>query len=326
MNLSTKPIVQINASSLKHSPCLRKYYLTVVEGYRHTSTTDSIEFGTAFHRFAQAFILSGGDKAVAMQTSHKYWFDIEASGRMIRAKGENLNIHYLTTVCLAWCEAEGSRLLNSGKLILDPTNNNTPLVELQFRIPFLSLDNADFVLAGTIDLPTRLADGVMCIEDYKTTGTWNVEEKLAEYGTSSQLLFYTNAIKLLAAMGGENNMWAQFHEVNARINGVFLRATKNQVEFQSSSIIKFTDLQYRTMNDMLSRLCHDLDASIGFNQLPPPQGIVNAFCVQGNYGAKGLCPFAGGCKWDDEERQRLSWEAARLVRIPYNPLDYSIPY
>lgn len=156
--------IYVNASALKKTYCDQAYHFTCVDGLVPTDRVEPLNFGIATHKFAQ--LLAGKDFAKEFGPALKAAKEIYTGP----------NIETLVETCKQLCTLP----------VQKPFEN---LVEFFFEAPYKKTENYNLVLCGTVD-QISFVNGRIKIYDYKTSRAYNKEETVANYGISTQMIFY----------------------------------------------------------------------------------------------------------------------------------------
>lgn len=305
----SKLILRIDASALKESSCLRRFYWNVVDGYRTSINTNDIEFGSAFHEFVKVLKENPDRYDLATQAAkERYSVPMETKG----GKGY-MTMTYLVETCMRfwqqWVEKDNY------KTIVGP--DGKPLVELKFSYPYYADDQVEVLLCGTIDDICE-RNGSYAIRDYKTTSVGKRDQYLAGYELSAQLLFYRLILSYYAKTYPES-LFAKLHRENAAcfIDAIFLQGASKPPEFARSPIFNFPQAQLDEFEQLVNKRILDLVTYVKAQQLPMREGMINGAC-QTVYGA---CKFFGACVQKDEiGRQHIL--NRYFIQREYNPLKF----
>lgn len=255
--MNNKKVLLFNASALKETVCAKRFFNTVLEGYKENITYNDTHYGSCFHKFVSELTLSEGNFAIAVKSAWKMW-DEKKDKLTVRNKKDHLDKVHLTNTCNKYFSEEWEKDKNSYEVYCDSCNealtNPTinPLVEMKFHIPYYSDDNIDVILTGTLDRLVKIKNGAPCIRDYKTTSTWDKYKYLDNYALSPQLRFYFLLLKLQAGLYPES-IFAQMYNggrCGTAIDGVFLSSTK-ETEFKSSEVYFFPEEDIKTFELMI---------------------------------------------------------------------------
>lgn len=298
----TKPIYYLRASSLKHSDCDLRFYLTAAKGYQTKGTNADIEFGSAFHLCAKITEETGGNIGKGVQAAVKYFRDTP----MAKTK-KYLTTDYLGLVCTSWYNdmylTDTMRTLKHGEV---------PITEVKFALPFLETDWCHIMLSGTIDsICVHRQSDLICVRDYKTTAAWNIQEKLGEYELDGQMYFYTMVLRKFIEMSYETSVFHKYKgkDIGTFIDGIFLRA-ENKVEFKRSEVFIFKKERLEAFEVQVMSAAERLAKAIVFDTAPRT-GILNGTCRR--------CDYSDVCKAPDEIAAEYVLKNNFKIK-EYNPL------
>jgi hypothetical protein len=338
--MSDKLEIDIDATSLSNSACMRKFYLTVigsiedgkiVGGYRTLMDATAV-YGIAVHKFIDMMYKSG-DFIVARDAANKA-FNMKKAPAADKYKHLEDFKHCLAVCYNTWEEYVKKEA--TFDLLTIPTkcwacggDNMTcticlgegaidgPSTELTFRIKFYEDEHVIIYLCGTIDSIGKFKNGIFAIRDWKTTSNWKWEEYLANYKMSRQLRVYTLAMKLMARQFPDSTLGkigaTQF---GAFIDGVFLKSKVNEIEFHRSEVFRFDDDDLNMFEVMLSRFCYNLSNEIQCNKIGTKEGILNGSCTA----FFNHCQFWPVCS-NNETVGKVLLER-NFTRKIYNPLKF----
>lgn len=287
-----KYIVMLNASTNRHTTCLRKHYLTNLCGFKKFVEFRDLNFGIAFHIFAKRLpeVTSLSNIAVAINPAISYFKETPS---LDKSNKTFLTPEYLMEVCLAYYKEVYTK--DNFQILRDKDNN--PLVEQTFAIKICESETAIYLLCGTIDKIGKVGtNGAYVIRDYKTTGNYKSEDFFTKYLLSHQLLTYLYAIKELGMLY-PNGLLGEISktQVGVQIESIHVPSSV-KINFDKSPVM-FYDLdrliEYRRV---LEELILVIDMHLKAEKLPIRQGLFNGEC-QGNYGS--LCMFYSACNAPD---------------------------
>lgn len=310
----TKQTIRIDASSLKHSYCLRHFYLDVVEGFTWHQSNNDMEFGNAFHTFKNTLALTN-NLGAALLAAREYY----SRPMTIKSNKKYLTLNYLLTVCQDY-ESYWSDRNEFETLVCE----GRPLSELRFSIPYYSDDFVEIKLCGTIDDLCKHKRGCYAIRDFKTTSSGDIDEYFAGYELSTQLMVYYLAVQFYAKMY-PNSIWSEVVKTKFAcfIDGIFLRGKDKPVEFKRSDMIFFSDERVEEFNAMLTEKCKQLAAFVASikdpNDLPKREGLLNGSCHM----TFGPCKYFKVCAAPDEIAGRFILNN-NFARREYNPLTHGL--
>lgn len=305
----------IDPSALKESSCLRRLYLTVVEGYSSKVQTNDVEFGSAFHKF-KAYLRIHGINSFA--EAHNAAIEYYKVTPMYKKKDKE----YLTEAFLSnLCREYYVKYLKDDFEIVRIGNES--LVELPFCFPYYSDDKMDILLCGTIDEIGKIKKGLYCISDLKTTHAWDIESYFRGYKLSPQLIFYVWALRKYYSLYREKfPKDFDIESVGVFIDGVFLRGKNSPVELVRSEveiiklnkIIEFEVLLSEKINELIKWFSIFKVTTPNF---PLREGMLNGSC-QTIYGP---CKFFNVCASPDNEVAQILLQN-NYKQKHYNPLKF----
>lgn len=308
-----KTTIRINASSLKNSQCLRHWYWQVIEGYKVPIHSANIIYGVAVHSFIDKMFKTDGDIRASR--------DAALASFRIPKHDNRKSMHlsderHLITVCMdvwdRWVLRD-----DSFDVIKLPTG--LPATEVTFSIPFYEDELVEVLLEGTIDKVGKIKGGCYAIGDYKTTSSYQKDTYLSAYQISSQLRFYTLAVKMMARLAPESVL-GQIGATNIGcfIDGIFLNPSPAKVEYQRSDVFQFSESDMFEFEFMLNKKVANLVAFAQERMLPMREGLMNGACE----GKWGLCDFINVCKQSNPQVAELMlWRDFK--KVEYNPLNHN---
>jgi hypothetical protein len=316
-----KRIIRIDASSLKESACMYRWWLVVMQGYKEPLPYNDTNYGTAGHAFIQHMYLTKGNFMEALKTAKvQLGKPVE-----IRPKKDYLTeIHFTKTCFDFWQE-----FLSKDDFEILTDEAGVPLVELKFDEPYWSDENFEIRLTGTIDKLGKFKNGCYAIGDYKFTSSWNEKEYFTQYELSLQLMFYLFMLHLKGAKNPDSALGKIIqYPVGAFIDAIFLKSNKETV-FKRSEVW-FTDkkqLQMRLneMKALLDRFIYGVTARLSTSTPFERTGLLNGACANayGTTSQQGaLCRFFRHCAAPDEIAAQHVLKNTFKQR-EYNPLKFN---
>jgi hypothetical protein len=302
-----KPTILIDASALKRSHCGRKLHYTVVEGYRKAINSVDIEYGTAFHKFAEQLEHDPENIAKALKHAKDH---LTNTPYVESPRKKHYNTQHLMATCLGFQEWRTS---DSLQVLKDKAG--VPLVECKFAYPYRSTPEVDILLSGTIDFIGQMKQGVYCIQDYKTTSSYDPKEYFSGYRNDPQLMMYYLQIKRLAH-DYPDSVFADMiaKGVGCFIMGVFISSSK-PTEYIRSELMMFKPDEIEEFEFMLASTV-DLFLE-WYPKLPPREGRINGTCV-----AKyGKCEYFDVCAAPDSRAGEFILNR-NFIKKQYNPLTF----
>lgn len=252
-------------------------------------------FGTAFHKFAELYA-STKDLHAALSAAVTYFKSAEDV--TIKKNKEFLDFGRLINVCNHWQSYHDSDSFVIAKA------KDKPLTEVQFAIPFLKVDDIEFLLCGTIDKIGQFRNGCFAFGDYKTSSAWNQDEYFSGYQLDVQPLVYKWALRWHAQQQ-PNSIWSDIAskgKVGFFIEGIFLTKAKIFPEIERSPVMFISDDELDEWESVtkgrLTEFAHYIAASL----LPPREGRTNGTCKF----MYGPCKYFGPCASPDEQAFKQS--------------------
>jgi len=155
-----------------------------------------------------------------------------------------------------------------------------------------------FLLQGTIDGIGFIKGGCNAIADWKTTGSYDVEEYLEDYRLSPQMLTYFYILWWYLKYYPESTLSGLLKDkaIAVFIYGAFLSAGKI-VTFERSKLLWFGKEDVELFEKKLKELVETTKFILNYNKdfpgtLPAPDGMINGACVSPT-GFK--CKFFNAC-------------------------------
>lgn len=309
-----KPIIKIDASSLRNSGCFKRLYYTVVDGYRPKKGFGiSAHWGTSFHKFCETYVRTKGEFLPSMLEAQKT-FRSKIDEIAVDKAHAHLTLEYLTITCQAYADK-----MQKDEHVIE-WKDTTPLVELKFAIPFLATDHAEFLLCGTIDKIGKFKNGCYAVGDYKTTASWNQEEYFEQYRLDPQLLTYVWVLKWFAKEYPDSIYGTidSLPRIGAFIDGVFCGKAKHTPDFVRSPVMFFTPEQLMEYEMLLRSMCIGISQHIASGTLPTRSGMVNGSCKT----TYGKCPFFYVCGAPDSTAAEHVLQH-QFNQKPYDPLNFN---
>ena len=355
--MTTKLNINLDATALGHSSCIRDLYWTVVGdlddngqsagGYKEKETGPELTYGVAVHKFIDVAYKTKGNLTLARLKAlelfnndtvrdhpKKPWLRDQ---RHLSTVCTNLWTEYvmeeqafdlLELVLPCWC-CRGSGLSNTQEVCTICKGEKQflqPATEVTFSIKYYEDEYIIVNLCGTIDKIGKFRNGCYAIGDWKTSGTWDNEGYFQQYELSRQLRMYSLAIRLMGAMH-PNSVLGQLGQTNLGcfIDAVFLNKDPNATKFIRSEVytIKAPDLDafQLTLDDKI----RDISRAVKTGYLPK-EGILNGSCIKWqNVSEKNFvkCAFWDCCRTNDQVATALLKRNFRQVN--FNPLNYNEP-
>lgn len=302
--------IRFNASAAKESACLRRTWLTVIEGYKEPVPNNDVVFGSALHAYIKTMHLSGGNFALATKDALEVW----GRPKKIKAKKEYMeNSNYLVLTCQnVWAKLQ----LGDFKTLTDA--EGVPLVEKQFSIPYYTDELCEVTLEGTIDDLCKHTHGAYAVRDYKSTSVWDKEGYLLGYEMSPQLMFYVMAVEYYGEKYPDSIFGKMLKAgVYSFVTGIFLAGKDKEVQVENSNVIRFTEDKFKEFKQMLYRTVLQLRQHVESKTIPIREGMFNGACQT----VYGPCKFFSVCNAKDE-LIRKDILSRYFKQTEYNPLDH----
>lgn len=291
---SGKYILHVDASLYKVSACSRKVWYTLFRGLRKQGKSHIMDFGTAFHKFAQAHY-AGIPLEAAMKIATDYFSTVPVPDGDWRHLGSLVNV-----IMQYHKQYAGSDLLRA---------KDSASLEAKFAYPFYQTDKCEVLLCGTIDMIGSYA-GRSVIVDHKTTSITGVETYLNSYQLSPQLMMYKFIYEKLFGVD---------RDIGCLINGVFLGRTGKNT-FQRSEIFDFTPSQMHNFeHHLLDTIMKIVSAFESLEEgLEDVAFLQNFTCCDEKY---GQCQFTPLCQTDSPDDREMVI-ANSFTTTEYNPLRF----
>lgn len=306
----SKLILRIDASALKESSCLRRFYWNCVSGYRSRLNTNDVEFGSAFHEFVK--VMKENPDRYDMAT--KAAIDRYSVPMTMKAQKAYMTNTYLTQVCMSfWQKWVEQDLFETVK-----DESGKPIVEAKFSYPYYADNDVEVLLCGTIDDICKHRHGTYAIRDYKTTSSGKKDEYLAGYNLSPQLLFYRLVLGYYARTYPDS-LFAKLaqQDVACFIDAIFLQGAAKPAEFKRSEVFVFKKAQLDEFETLVQSRILDLVKWVKANVLPSREGMLNGACQT----VYGPCKYFAACiQSDDVGRQHVLNKY--FIQQEYNPLKF----
>ena len=229
----SKPILRIDASSLKDSDCPRNFHLSNVLGYTEQTPSHKTEYGSALH-LAAASLYRGDTPEVCLNKAIEYFMaspcdpgtDYRSAGHLMETTKDYLAYY-----------APKNETFKPLRLSAEHV-----AVELPFKIPFMSFPEVDVILCGVMDAIGHWGN-TFCFKDIKTTGL-SPNYFFDKWHTDIQMVLYSWTLKQLSMSEGYPP---------ALIDAVFLSKTKPAL-FQRQLIDLQPDRVEETMDWVRERV------------------------------------------------------------------------
>lgn len=316
-NMSDKLTINIDATALGTSACLRHFYGTTVgsvkdnvsEGGFKTTMSAAAIYGIAIHKFIDTMYRTGGDGIEATKQMRKA-FNVEKNppGRTQQYLVEdkhlftsawnlwndkiendtNFEVLQVQSLCY-WCDGKGCDKCKDGVV-------QGPATEITFKIKFYEDEFVIIYLCGTIDTLGKFTNGCFAIRDWKTTSSYKQDTFISNFELSRQLRIYSLAAKLVSRSNPESTLGKiGSTKIGAFIDAIFIKPNANDNEYVRSDVFQFSDDDITIFESMLLDFCKEfsMQCAAAKNMFEVrPQGILNGTCIQ----TYGHCKFWNVCK------------------------------
>jgi hypothetical protein len=185
------------------------------------------------------------------------------------------------------------------------------LVEQKFMWPYMSSDNYEVVLCGTIDFIGLLNGSEYVIVDHKTTAVYKQQDYLDAYLMSVQLKFYKLMIDKLCKVVS-TNFADRLSDCGCMINGIFI--SKTGAKFARSDVFYYSDKVMLEFEQLLNDKIKELIACCEAGTFPAT-GMITDSCNS----AFGKCPYFYACSMPDEDSFN-DWLTNNMTQKDYNPM------
>lgn len=308
-----KIIIRINASSLRNSTCMLRWYRQIIQGYYQPNKDAKAVYGIGVHAYIDSMYKTGGHVGISREKALAA-FRVQKWPVKQQAWLEDEN-HFFMTCYHLWNEYVAKE--TQFELCKLPTGE--PATEITFSVPFMEDANFIVKLEGTTDKVGKFKGGCFAVGDWKTTSKWDTKSYLSDYETSSQLKFYVTALKIMARLEPDS-MLGQIGatRVGAFIDGIFLKPKVTDNTYGRSEVFQFTEATLGEYETMLQTKILELLSYTRQNLVPLRQGLLNGVCGTGNY----KCEYYNCCKQQDERVAEMLL-ARDFKQKPYNPLRHN---
>lgn len=323
-----KRTIFIDASSLKHISCFRKFYRMVVKGYKTKDSYKSdvpMAYGSAIHKFLEGYYnCLPMTKCVDMATEYykPYSENVGYSPREFRYNNNLIN-------CCKEYQKQYPRLKNETDDIITHHNDFQPhlnekdkkTVEYKFAITIYENDNYILVLTGTVDLVCSYAGIDILLVDHKSSSS------SAEYSDNFFDDYVLDIQTMLYSKVYKESLKLDYYPM-VLINGIFVskptqKAEKegifDGVEFKRSAPISYSAEQMETFNTW-----YDITVAGIINQLnnnfKEAENIYNLTQCKAGYNNSHKCQYFDVCKLP-KKFHAGALESNFFVKI-YNPLEF----
>lgn len=282
-----KQIIRVDASALRESACMLRFYRTVVQGYRVPINSNDMEFGSAFHVFVAEMKRTKGNIGLAIQATQKRW----RVPMEVKYKKKYMDETFLLTTCMNFWEQFGSK-----DEFVTLEHDGKPMVEVKFSWPYYVDDTLEILICGTADDICKHKRGTYAIRDYKTTSSWDQQEYLYGYKLSPQLLTYRLILRYYAKRYPDS-IWNVIERSGCCvfIDGIFINGKDKPVEFIRSEVEAIAEDKLAEYEKLLARKVAELVDVVKSNVIPVREGLLNGAC----HTVYGHCKFFDACAAPD---------------------------
>lgn len=293
---AAKPRIPIDASALSTLHCPRRYQLTCVEGV--DTSNEYSQWGSAFHVFLEHVAKFGPPEnlmAFVLSLVAKYKMQPAVAPTLYGAALDWLSAKHTIPPAINW---------------VDDAGQSHPAVEFKFAFDLMETEEFIISLCGTVDLITRTDEGLIILEDYKTSnyckGLDDVEKG---YMQTIQLPLYMFALRRLrhlfpayaddiarGTVGRYRMIYQNFKPIKVRYTGIV-------PEWPEADLLQ-----------IITPLIRSAVETWRMRNKAPMLGRAVGACV------KLKCPFFDHCSERDE--QLAAQYLTNFPRRQYNPLAF----
>lgn len=287
-------ILYLDSTLLRQFTCIRRVHLLAIKGYQSKALGVDIEYGSAFHIFANLFEETRGDFNASFAPAKEYF---DKTPMIIGSKKQHLTVNHLAKTCFSYQEYYDTN--KDFEVLRDDTDK--PLTEIKFSFPILEVDGITIMLCGTIDKIGKFKNGCYAIGDYKTTSFWDAKTYFESYRLSTQLRTYCYALKKICSSAPADSVLHKIanQQIGVFIEAIFLKPDKD-AEFKRSEIFYPKDWEMVEFEQMLNKKAHELLALAQTvkaipDYLPYREGVINGSCD-----GKFKCNYFNACASPDQ--------------------------
>lgn len=309
---SGRQIIFIDASSLKDTGCLRKFYWSCIRGYKQAEETRGydlkMEYGTAYHLFLQHWYLGKSLQDCVSAAAIYYDKILSLVGTVaLESEYEFRTMSHLLLALKKYAEYY-PRGPQDG-LIATAT-------EQKFAFPYWRNDKFTIFLAGTIDLVGSY-HGIPVVADHKTTASYIIKNYFDQYELNIQTIFYSWIWNHLN--GGEGDKFRA-----ALINGIFIKKptqiASKKGEFDGVKFERSKPFEYTAEQMTQFKLWFDSKLEIIKGWCNGTRFLQDEFELAFCKTPFGLCKFFHVCKSPPSSQQMILNNS--FVATRYNPLTF----
>lgn len=312
-----KLVLLLDASAMSASSCIKRTFLSVVEGYRGALNSNSMEFGTAFHKF-RAILREHGLQQGFMRgipEAIKYY---KETPMIIEYNKKYLTEEFLAKICQEYAT---KYLPDDFETI---KHEDEYFLELKFAPQHTVYEDElmEIILVGTIDEVGKFKGGMPAICDAKTSAVWNIQEYFRGYRLSPQLKFY-RWIWREYAREYPDSIFAEIESkgVGCFIDGIFYSGADKPVQYERSEVFIYPDEELDEFGRLIElkrkELVDVVREWLQTQKYPMRYGMLNGSC-ETKY---GKCPYFSGCAAPNEIIEKLVL-AKNYRKVIYNPLTF----
>ena len=325
-----KTTIILDASALKESSCKLRLFNNVVLGYKEHVNNNDIEWGQAMHKFRSTFRQEGYDGyAKGIAEACEYWRRIP---KHVKSNKKYLDEQFLMLACAGYATRYSKDSYEP--LEVPPYKLPAELAEklggkilkliephTRFMFPYYVDDEVEVLMAGTMDGIGKWNNGIICIDDLKTSSVWDTKAYFESYRLSPQLMFYKWALgKYIEAFPDSFLADLRGEDIGCFIDGVFYAGKEKPINFQRSEVFNYKEAQLRELEALISSTVNRLVSSIKLWRLDPNyrpfrEGMLNGACQT----VYGQCKYFGPCSAPDLESRNFILEGT-FKRAEYNPM------
>lgn len=270
--------------------CPRKYYYTMIEGWKSKAEAIPLTFGIAYHKALELYDearAEGADVQEATRQALRYCLGVSIPA------GDNRRTKFTLVRSIIWYLEQFKN---------DPCEtvilaNGRPAVELSFRFTLdtTTPSGENYMLCGHLDRLVRLQDKLWIL-DRKTTGTTLSDNYFSHFNPDNQMSLYTFAGEIVT---------------NEKVSGVIIDAAQLAVGF--------TRFQRAFTQRTPAQTAEWLADTLSFIQLNEQFSQTQNYPMNDTACDKyGGCPFKGVCSKDPKVRE--SFLSADFEKRIWDPL------
>lgn len=339
-----KVTLNLNASSLPYTNCIKRWYLTTVSGYRERQFGAALVYGLSIHKFVDLMYKTRGHTPTAREAMLRVFrqpkWDNKKSihlsdERHLTITAYNLWEFYVqqdSTYDLLMINQKCWACNGSGVDDVDQEVGKSPVVtpcskcegtgnivapatEVDFSFKYYEDEFIIVNMCGTIDKVGKIRNGCGAVGDWKNTSDHNPDAYLEAYERSAQLRFYLLALKVMARLHPETILGQLgSQQCGAFIDGIFLRPKPMDNIYKRSEVYQYKGLDI--FESMLQDKIQKFSNAIRDGKQLQQEGLVNGACRGGKY----ACPYVNVCANDGPVEKLLL--TRDFIQTPYDPLRF----